>query len=95
MGVVHEYHPEHGWRPSIPEPFWVRRWFRWRPACYPCRIRFRDRSEHDEHYRREHLSVKPCNDRRGGYVCAKPRGHDGSHQSCGGREWAALDGGEQ
>lgn len=30
----------------------------------------------------------PCNDRNGGHFCAKPNGHEGEHQSCGGTPWA-------
>lgn len=46
--------------PSVPEPFWVRRWFRSKPACYECSLRqgknvtFRDREDWEFHWRLTH-----------------------------------------
>lgn len=52
--------PDGKWSPSIPEPFWFRRWFRWVPGCYWCsmatgsKVIFADRDEWVRHYRQEH-----------------------------------------
>lgn len=46
--------------PAIPEPFWVRHWFRWKPACYQCsmrsgsEVRFKDRDEWESHWLAQH-----------------------------------------
>lgn len=45
-----EEHPVLGWIRAVPEPFWVRRWFRWKPACYPCELTFKTRDDHDRHW---------------------------------------------
>lgn len=60
-GNVFTQGPDGRWSPSIPEPFWFRRWFRWIPGCYECsmtsrrEVRFRNRSEYELHYRDHHL----------------------------------------
>lgn len=56
---VFEHHPILGWIPSAPEPFWSRSWrtwFRWRPACYPCRVAFKTRDGHDRHWVTTHAA---------------------------------------
>jgi hypothetical protein len=56
-GNIYTHDPIYGWEPSIPEPFWVRSWrtlFRWRPACYECRITFKAVLDYQSHYRRLH-----------------------------------------
>lgn len=50
-------HPILGWILSIPDPFWVRRWFRWKPACYECKVTFGNRDEHDRHWTVMHSAV--------------------------------------
>lgn len=34
-----------GWETAVPEPFWFRRRFRWRPGCYACQLVLKDREE--------------------------------------------------
>lgn len=51
-------HPELGYMPSIPEPFWERSWrtwFRWRPYCVVCRKLLKDRSDWTIHYALNHI----------------------------------------
>jgi hypothetical protein len=60
-------HPERGYEPAIPEPFWYRSWRTWfrdRPACYQCAVNgepllFKNRQEWDNHYVLTHLEFLP------------------------------------
>lgn len=59
--MISRYDPISGQQPSIPEPFWIRSWrtfWRWRPACYSCRLMLRDRYGYDQHYLSYHLGQR-------------------------------------
>ena len=68
MSETYEQMPDGTWRPAVPEPFWIRRWFRSRPQCFftepisgsdtlyrICSRVFKTRDQYEEHYRREHI----------------------------------------
>jgi hypothetical protein len=54
-------HPERGWQPAVPLPYWRRPWwrlFRLTPACYPCgRLAFRTRGAYETHWREIHMEA--------------------------------------
>ena len=54
MSDVQSYSEDFGWQPDPPEPFWERRWFRWRSACYECKTTFKTRFLHDVHWFETH-----------------------------------------
>lgn len=62
MSESMQQNPDGSWSPAVPEPFWFRRWWRWRPGCYSCSMRegrevkFRDRDEWVRHWLQHHLS---------------------------------------
>lgn len=54
---VMQQDPDGVWRQAIPEPFWEsswRTWFRWRPLCMECRVRFPTAEAYRAHYRSDH-----------------------------------------
>jgi hypothetical protein len=52
----YQYDPQLGYVPAIPEPFWVVRWFRWKPQCYKCKTVFKNREQWNTHYVLNHLN---------------------------------------
>jgi hypothetical protein len=49
-------HPEEGYSPAIPLPFYARHWIFWtRPACYPCRKKFATLAGYEGHYIDNHM----------------------------------------
>lgn len=53
-------HPERGWQPAVPLPYYRRPWwrlFRLTPSCYRCGLMpFRSRQEWEAHWRRYHAA---------------------------------------
>ena len=49
------------WSPAVPEPYWIKRWFRWKPSCLDCWNRygpllvFADRDEWVRHWAQHHM----------------------------------------
>jgi hypothetical protein len=62
--VAYRLDEQLGYVPAIPEPFWVRKWFRWKPSCYQCRIVFKNRREWEIHYVLKHISPDTQETRR-------------------------------
>lgn len=54
-------HPERGWQPAVPHPYWRRPWwrlFRLTPSCYRCDRRpFSSREAYEAHWRYRHQEV--------------------------------------
>lgn len=42
------------WVPAIPEPLWIRRWFKSKPYCSQCAVFLRDREDWRNHYGQVH-----------------------------------------
>lgn len=54
---VAQFNSQLGWIPAIPEPFWHKSWrtlFRYRPECFLCHVRFKTRTEWEQHYVLKH-----------------------------------------
>ena len=54
------------WHPAAPEPYWIKRWFRWKPMCLPCwnedgeTLMFRDRDGWVRHWAQHHMDTEGC-----------------------------------